>query len=60
MKSFYGNEERRMENLKPKVEMPPEWKINQQKRQKLICPKCGSKISKGSVVCPKCGKNISY
>jgi len=25
-----------MENLKPKVEMPPEWKKNQQKRQKRI------------------------
>lgn len=46
-----------MENLKPKVEMPPEWKKNQQKR---ICPKCVSKISKGSVVCPKGRKNILY
>ncbi len=49
-----------MGNLKPKVEIPPEWKKNQQKRQKRICPKCGSKIPKGSIVCPKCGKNILY
>lgn len=34
MKNFYGSEERKIINLKPKVEIPPELQRKQQKEQK--------------------------
>lgn len=34
MKKFYGEEERRIANIKPKVEIPPELEKKQRKEEK--------------------------